>query len=148
MDPDTRPPRRRFPAWQLLLLPHLVSVSAFLAGIALVYAIDTNRSATSRAAGITSDARTRFERGVDPAFLDEGVADATHLVLELCGGAPSEVTRAGAVPDWRRTVRYRPRRALKRALQPADKSFTEADLDAIAARIVAAAAKLGARLRG
>ncbi len=38
---------------------------------------------------LTSDARSRFERGVDPAFLDEGLAVATHLVLALCGGTAS-----------------------------------------------------------
>ena len=35
---------------------------------------------------LTSDARTRFERGVDPAFLDEGLAIATRLVIDHCGG--------------------------------------------------------------
>ena len=39
---------------------------------------------------LTSDARSRFERGVDPAFLADGLAIATRLVLDLCGGTPSE----------------------------------------------------------
>ena len=59
---------------------------------------------------LTSDARTRFERGVDPAFLDYGLAVATCLVLELCGGTASEVTRAGTAPVAARTVAYRPAR--------------------------------------
>jgi phenylalanyl-tRNA synthetase beta chain len=61
---------------------------------------------------LTSDARTRFERGVDPGFLDEGLAVATHLVLALCGGSASEVTRAGTAPVQVKTVSYRPSRVL------------------------------------
>ncbi len=44
---------------------------------------------------LTSDARQRFERGVDPAFLDEGLAIATQLVVDHCGGTASPVTHAG-----------------------------------------------------
>ena len=44
---------------------------------------------TGQALGLTSDARTRFERGVDPAFLDEGLAILTGLILDICGGEPS-----------------------------------------------------------
>ena len=58
---------------------------------------------------LTSDARQRFERGVDPAFLDSGLAVATRLVLALCGGTPSPVTRAGTPPTTPRVVRYDPR---------------------------------------
>jgi phenylalanyl-tRNA synthetase beta chain len=61
---------------------------------------------------LTSDARTRFERGVDPAFLDDGLAIATHLVLALCGGTASAVTRAGQAPVAVKTVHYRPSRVL------------------------------------
>lgn len=57
---------------------------------------------------LTSDARTRFERGVDPAFLDDGLAIATRLVLDLCGGIASAVTRAGTPPAIAPTVRYDP----------------------------------------
>ena len=59
---------------------------------------------------LTSDARSRFERGVDPAFLDDGLAIATHLVLQLCGGAASEITRAGQASTDVKTVSYRPSR--------------------------------------
>ena len=45
---------------------------------------------TGQALGLTSDARQRFERGVDPAFLADGLAIATQLVRSICGGAPSE----------------------------------------------------------
>ena len=61
---------------------------------------------------LTSDARSRFERGVDPAFLDEGLAVATHLVLELCGGTASAVTRAGQPPLGVKTIAFDPARVL------------------------------------
>ena len=61
---------------------------------------------TGQKLGLTSDARQRFERGVDPAFLDDGLAIATRLVLDLCGGTASGVTRAGEPPIGKRTVRY------------------------------------------
>jgi phenylalanyl-tRNA synthetase beta chain len=57
---------------------------------------------------LTSDARQRFERGVDPAFLDDGLAIATRLVLDCCGGSPSGVTRAGQPPLAKRVVMYDP----------------------------------------
>ena len=63
---------------------------------------------TGQALHLTSDARQRFERGVDPAFLDDGLAIATRLVLALCGGAPSPVTRSGAAPTERRIVVFDP----------------------------------------
>ena len=61
---------------------------------------------------LTSDARTRFERGVDPAFLDEGLAVATYLVLELCGGTASAVTRVGTPPIPDKVVAFDPARTL------------------------------------
>lgn len=60
---------------------------------------------------LTSDARQRFERGVDPAFLDDGLAIATRLVLDLCGGTPSPVTRAGEPPLTPRVLAYDPAKA-------------------------------------
>lgn len=66
--------------------------------------------ATGRALGLTSDARARFERGVDPAFLRPGLELATRLVLDLCGGQASEIVVAGAVPETARTVAYDPDR--------------------------------------
>ena len=53
---------------------------------------------TGQALALTSDARQRFERGVDPAFLDAGLAIATKLVLDHCGGTASAITRAGTPP--------------------------------------------------
>lgn len=57
---------------------------------------------------LTSDARTRFERGVDPAFLEDGIAIAARLVTQLCGGSASEVTRAGTLPRVGVTTGYDP----------------------------------------
>jgi phenylalanyl-tRNA synthetase beta chain len=56
-------------------------------------------AATGRALKINSDARYRFERGVDPAFTLAGLEAATQMILDLCGGAPSDVVIDGAVPD-------------------------------------------------
>jgi phenylalanyl-tRNA synthetase beta chain len=51
---------------------------------------EINIAQTGRKLGINSDARYRFERGVDPAFMVPGLEMATRLVMEICGGAPSE----------------------------------------------------------
>jgi phenylalanyl-tRNA synthetase beta chain len=56
---------------------------------------EINIAQTGRKLGINSDARYRFERGVDPAFMLPGLELATRMVLDLCGGTPSEVTVAG-----------------------------------------------------
>lgn len=63
---------------------------------------------TGQKLGLTSDARTRFERGVDPAFLDDGLAIATFLVQHICGGKASNVTRAGQPPVMGKTIAYDP----------------------------------------
>jgi phenylalanyl-tRNA synthetase beta chain len=54
---------------------------------------------TGRTTGITSDAQYRFARGVDPGFVVPGLELATALILELCGGEPSEVQLAGRAPS-------------------------------------------------
>jgi phenylalanyl-tRNA synthetase beta chain len=59
-------------------------------------------AATGRRLNIASEARYRFERGLDPAFVGDGLEIATRLVLELCGGEASAIVAAGAVPQWRR----------------------------------------------
>jgi len=59
-------------------------------------------AATGRRLNISSDARYRFERGLDPAFVRDGLEIATRLMLDLCGGEASEIITAGEVPDWRR----------------------------------------------
>ncbi len=65
-------------------------------------------AATGRKLGLTSDARSRFERGVDPAFLDTGLNLLTQLILHICGGEASEVVRAGTPPIVAKAVSYDP----------------------------------------
>ena len=62
---------------------------------------------TGRKINLMSDARYRFERGVDPAFLVDGMEIATRLILDLCGGEPSDLVIAGSEPDWRRDITLR-----------------------------------------
>jgi phenylalanyl-tRNA synthetase beta chain len=56
---------------------------------------ELNVAQTGRKLGINSDARYRFERGVDPAFMLPGLELATQMAIELCGGEPSEIVVAG-----------------------------------------------------
>jgi phenylalanyl-tRNA synthetase beta chain len=65
-----------------------------------------NIAQTGRRLGLNSDARFRFERGVDPSFALPGLELATRLILELCGGTPSKTVVAGKVPDARRVVAF------------------------------------------
>jgi phenylalanyl-tRNA synthetase beta chain len=65
-------------------------------------------AATGRALKINSDARYRFERGVDPAFTLPGLEIATRLILQVCGGEASEVVADGAVPNTARAYRFDP----------------------------------------
>ncbi|MDB5544581.1 MAG: phenylalanine--tRNA ligase subunit beta [Hyphomicrobiales bacterium] len=59
-----------------------------------------------RQLGIVTDARYRFERGVDPAFCIPGAELATHLVLEICGGEASELTVAGSTEAPSHTIDF------------------------------------------
>ncbi len=63
---------------------------------------------TGRTLGIISDARYRFERGVDPEFVIGGLELATKLILELCGGEASEISLAGKTPEWERVIEFDP----------------------------------------
>lgn len=64
-------------------------------------------AATGRRLGVQSDARYRFERGIDPQSVEWGTDVATRLILELCGGEASEITRSGVMPNWQRTYDLR-----------------------------------------
>ena len=65
---------------------------------------DPIRTATTgRKLNIQSDARYRFERGIDPVFLYDGVDIATDLILEICGGEVSHIVEAGETPDTSRS---------------------------------------------
>lgn len=61
---------------------------------------------TGQKLALTSDARQRFERGVDPAFLDDGLAIATKLVLDHAGGTASAIARSGQAPVAPRNIVY------------------------------------------
>lgn len=59
-------------------------------------------AASGRKLAILSDARYRFERGIDPESVHWGAEVATRLILELCGGEASEIVQSGVMPSWQR----------------------------------------------
>jgi len=67
-------------------------------------------SRTTRFPVIDSDARYRFERGVDVAFVETGAKLAIRLIKELCGGEASELVHAGKTPPWQRQIAFTPER--------------------------------------
>ena len=67
---------------------------------------------TGRAMKINSDARYRFERGIDPAFTAEGLEHAVRMIVDHAGGEASEVVQAGKVPDHSRAYRLDPKRVV------------------------------------
>jgi phenylalanyl-tRNA synthetase beta chain len=69
-------------------------------------------AATGRKLGLISDARYRFERGLDPTSPFWGAEVAARLIIEICGGTASHVTVAGGEPAWRRTIPFRPARLM------------------------------------
>ncbi len=60
---------------------------------------------TGRALKINSDARYRFERGVDPDYTREGLEQATQMILDICGGEVSSVVEAGKAPNHARAYK-------------------------------------------
>ncbi|KAB1076112.1 phenylalanine--tRNA ligase subunit beta [Methylobacterium planeticum] len=66
----------------------------------------TNIAQTGRRLGVITDARYRFERGVDPAFTLPGLDMATRLVLDLCGGIPTQPVVAGEPPEVERIIDF------------------------------------------
>jgi phenylalanyl-tRNA synthetase beta chain len=85
--------------------------------------VPLNIAQTGRKLGINSDARYRFERGVDPNFMVPGLEEATKLVLDLCGGAPSEIIVEGFAPAEDKPIDF-PASEVKR-LTGLDVSLTE-----------------------
>ncbi len=69
-------------------------------------------AATGRALKINSDARYRFERGVDPAFTLPGLELATRMILDLCGGEASDIVQDGAPIDTTRAYKLTPARVI------------------------------------
>jgi len=65
-----------------------------------------------RALKINSDARYRFERGVDPAFTPEGLELAVRMIVDHAGGEASDMIIAGAVPDTSRAYKLNPARVI------------------------------------
>ncbi|MDI9313328.1 MAG: phenylalanine--tRNA ligase subunit beta [Hydrotalea sp.] len=63
---------------------------------------------TGRALNLLSDARYRFERGVDPAGLMAGLDRATQLILEICGGTASTITTAGQPLPAKPAINFNP----------------------------------------
>ncbi|HQT64609.1 MAG: phenylalanine--tRNA ligase subunit beta [Acidocella sp. 20-57-95] len=62
---------------------------------------------TGQRHAIFSDARQRFERGIDSMLLPVALDAATSMVMDICGGTPSLVTEAGEKPDWNRKASLR-----------------------------------------
>jgi len=70
-------------------------------------------AATGRKLGLVSDARYRFERGVDPESVMHGLDLATQMIHKICGGKPSKATIAGKAPDTRRAIVFDTARVAK-----------------------------------
>ena len=81
---------------------------------------------TGRRHQVVSDARQRFERGLDPALMTDAIEAATALIIELCGGEPGAVTEAGAEPAWQRdaTMRFARIASFGGSDIPADEAVT------------------------
>ncbi|HEX8447061.1 MAG TPA: phenylalanine--tRNA ligase subunit beta [Sphingomonas sp.] len=75
----------------------------------------TTIARTGQALALGSDARTRFERGVDPEFLGPGLAIATDLIRQLCGGDASDAITAGEPPNGVRVIAHDPALCLRLA---------------------------------
>ncbi|SFR59462.1 phenylalanyl-tRNA synthetase beta subunit [Yoonia tamlensis] len=65
-----------------------------------------------RALKINSDARYRFERGIDPAFTPEGLEHAVRMIVDHAGGEASELIQAGSVPDTARAYKLDAKRVI------------------------------------
>ncbi len=79
---------------------------------------------TGRRHQVVSDARQRFERGIDPALMPDAIEAATRMILDLCGGEPGPVVAAGQPPGWQRdaTMRFERLAGLGGADIPADEA--------------------------
>jgi phenylalanyl-tRNA synthetase beta chain len=80
---------------------------------------------TGRKLGIMSDARYRFERGIDPTSAEWGAEIATRMILDLCGGEASELVSAGDMPAWQQNCSLRAERT--RTLGGLDVSVSATD---------------------
>ena len=80
-----------------------VSVDTVNVMLETAYFDPVRTAMTGRKLNLTSDARFRFERGVDPAFLEDGTEIASQLILDFCGGTASKIIRVGSEPNWKKT---------------------------------------------
>ena len=99
-------------------------------------------ASTGQALGLTSDARSRFERGVDPAFLDDGLAVLTGLILDICGGEASHVVRAGEPPIPDSRVAFDPALTLALGGLDVDPAGQKAVLESLGFEVEGGAAKV------
>ena len=97
---------------------------------------------TGRDTGIVSDARYRFERGVDPAFVVPGLELATRMILDMCGGEPSHVVVAGKVPDTKKVIQFDTSRIGKLTGLTLEKQEAARILSALGFAVADAGAKL------
>ena len=92
-------------------------------------------AATGRKLKISSDARYRFERGVDPEFALPGLDVGTRMILDICGGEPSNVVMDGAVPDTNRAYRLKADRVKSLVGMDIPESVQRATLEALGFRL-------------
>ena len=92
-------------------------------------------AATGRALKINSDARYRFERGVDPAFTLPGLELATRMILDLCGGEAGEVVQDGAPLDATRTYQLNPARVVSLVGMEIAEATQRATLEALGCKL-------------
>ncbi|NWG93346.1 MAG: phenylalanine--tRNA ligase subunit beta [Parvularculaceae bacterium] len=90
---------------------------------------------TGRRLGIHSDARHRFERGVDPDFVAPGLEAATRVIIDICGGTPSDILVAGEKPDARRTIAFPPSEVKRLTGIDVDPQKSEAILSALGFKV-------------
>jgi phenylalanyl-tRNA synthetase beta chain len=94
-------------------------------------------AASGRKLGVQSDARYRFERGIDPQSVWWGAEVAARLILELCGGEASEIVSSGVMPVWERSFDLR-----------TDRVKTLTGIDVPGAHTAAILGKLGFKVDG
>ncbi|SDD32368.1 phenylalanyl-tRNA synthetase beta chain [Paracoccus isoporae] len=92
-------------------------------------------AATGRALKINSDARYRFERGVDPDFTLPGLNLATQMVMDLCGGEASGPVIAGEAPDHARAYRLDTGRVVSLVGMEIDETVQRQTLEALGFRM-------------
>ncbi|MEO9517064.1 MAG: phenylalanine--tRNA ligase subunit beta [Paracoccaceae bacterium] len=90
---------------------------------------------TGRALKVSSDARYRFERGVDPVFTPVGLDHACAMILDHAGGTPSNMITAGAVPDVSRAFKLSPARVQSLVGMDIDEATQRQSLTALGFRL-------------